>query len=209
VCIAKDASGIIYQWVVPPERTFFTMAVIRLLAFRGTGGFHSPKYKSLPGLLKAGHVGIQFENDPVIYGFHPSPAAEAAAGSEDALLERLLEYEPQEGTLQDDTAIFRQAHELSHQGERTIVWVLSQQISDNDYQTIKAAATKWYTDGEMTAPYNLPKRDGSFAPNQYNCATFLKVLGVNIPTDNGKIAVYIETMKAAGATQWYPPHANL
>lgn len=118
---------------------------------------------------------------------------------------QLLEYEPQEGKLQNDTAIFRRAHDLSQQGERTTVWVLSLQVSDAEYQAIKTAIEKWYTDETMTAQYNLPKRDGTFAPGEYNCATFPDVLGIDIPTENGRIAVYIEAMKAAGATQWFPP----
>jgi len=116
------------------------MPSIQILAFRGTGGFYNPKYQSLPGLIKAGHVGFKFEDDPSIYGFHPSNKAEEQAGGEDNLLELLLGHEAQEGVLQDDTSIFRQAHNLHGAGERTKVWVLEQSFSEDDYREIKQKA---------------------------------------------------------------------
>lgn len=177
------------------------MPTIQLIAFRGTGGFRNPRYRPLPGLIKAGHVGIQLEDDPIIYGFHPSPAAESALGSEDALLARLIAGEPQAGTLQDDTAIFEQAHRLSQQGERTTVWRLEINVTDEAYPPILSSVREWYND-RRTSKYSLPKRDGSFEAGTYNCATFPKVLGIQIPSENGRLAVYIEAMKAAGATPW-------
>ena len=179
------------------------MPVIRIIAFRGTGGFRNPKYKSLPGLIKAGHVGIQFEDDPMIYGFHPSHQAEEEAGGEDKLLNLLLQHEAQEGVLQDDTAIFRQAARLRQDGERTQVWALDQEVSDDVYEKIKQLTIQWYTE-EKVFQYNLPDREGNFNPNEYNCAVFPKLLGIEIPLDNGKIYLYIEKMIALGASEWQP-----
>ncbi|MEO1164886.1 MAG: hypothetical protein AAFV98_13935 [Chloroflexota bacterium] len=179
------------------------MPVIQIFAFRGTGGFQNPKYKSLPGLIKAGHVGIKFENDPVIYGFHPSLKAQEDVGGEDKLLNLLLQHEPQEGILQDDTAIFLQAKKLSESGARTAVWVLDREVDDEAYETIKQQTIQWYTDGKVFQ-YNLPKRDGSFNSNEYNCAVFPKLLGIDIPLDNGKVYLYIEKMIELGASEWQP-----
>jgi len=174
---------------------------IQIIAFRGTGGFYNPKYKSLPALIKAGHVGIKFEDDPQIYGFHPSHEAEQNAGGEDNLLELLLEHEPQEGILQDDTAIFILANKLHQSGERTKVWVLEQSVDDELYRQIKDTAIKWYNEKKVFQ-YNLPDRNGNFNNNEYNCAIFPKLLGINLPLDNGKVYLYIEKMIELGAGEW-------
>lgn len=112
-------------------------------------------------MIKAGHVGIKFEDDPIIYGFHPSLKAEEKAGGEDNLLNLLLQHEPQEGVLQDDTAIFLQANTLNQSGERTKVWVLDREVSDESYEEIKQRTIQWYADGKVFQ-YNLPNSDGSF-----------------------------------------------
>lgn len=179
------------------------MPKIQIIAFRGTGGFYNPKYQSLPGLLKAGHVGFKFEDDPIIYGFHPSSKAEEQAGGEDKLLEALLSHEPQEGVLQDDTAIFVQAYQKHQTGERTKVWVLEQSVSDDEYQKIKQETMQWYNSGKVFM-YNLPQRDGTFNENEYNCAVFPKLLNITIPLDNGKVYEYIEKMIELGASEWQP-----
>ena len=88
---------------------------------------------------------MKFENDATVYGFHPSSAAEKAAGSEKALLDLLLNHVAQEGSWQDDTDIFRQAYELSQTGERTKVWSLDRKLNEEDYQKILDAAKQWYT----------------------------------------------------------------
>ena len=180
------------------------MKQITIIAFRGTGGFQNPKYKSLPGLLKAGHVGFILENDSVIYGFHPSHNAEIKAGGEDNLLDLLLQHEAQEGVLQDDTSIFIQAHNLSQKGERTEVWILEQDVPDDLYEQIKETTLQWYNTGKVFQ-YNLPNGDGSFEPGEYNCAVFPKLLGIAIPLDNGKVYLYVQEMKELGATKWQAP----
>lgn len=179
------------------------MPLIQIFAFRGTGGFQNTKYKSLPGLIKAGHVGIKFEDNPIIYGFHPSLTAEEEAGGEDNLLNLLLQHEPQDGVLQDDTAIFLQANKLSQSGERTRVRVLDREVADETYEEIKQRTIQWYTDGKVFQ-YNLPNRDGSFNSDEYNCAVFPKLLGIDIPLDNGKVYLYIEKMIELGASEWQP-----
>ena len=41
---------------------------ITLIGYQGTGGFRSPRYAREPGLIKAGHVGIQCDGDDRIIG---------------------------------------------------------------------------------------------------------------------------------------------
>ncbi len=184
------------------------MPTIQIIAFRGTGGFDNPKYKQFPGLIKAGHVGIKFEDDKRIFGFHPSPKAEMEAGSEEKLLELLLQGIAQEGTLQVDTDIFVLAYQLHQQGERTEVWVIDQEYTEAQYNQIKENALKWHTDGAVWQ-YSLPNRDGTFDENEYNCAIFPKLLGIRLPIDDGKIAKYLYAMKQSGsARKWYPSQEN-
>jgi hypothetical protein len=177
------------------------MPIIQILCFRGTSGFDNPKYEHLPGLIKAGHVGIKFEGDSTIYGFHPSPKAEEDAGGEGALLDMLKEHQAQEGTWQDDTDIFIQAHNLSKQGEKTEVWVLSHELSDDEFSEIYGRSLSWYSEGKVSR-YNLPNLDGTFADGEYNCATFPKILGVELPVNNGLIRIYIAEIKKLGAKLW-------
>src|SRR5688572_7533851 len=99
------------------------MPKVSLIAFRGTGNFKSPKYRDKPGLIKAGHVGIQLEGEKRIFGFSPPAKVSEAVGGEEKLLELLLEHHPQIGTVQDDTEIFELAYQLHQKGERTEVIV--------------------------------------------------------------------------------------
>lgn len=64
---------------------------------------------------------------------------------------------------------------------------------------------QWYTEGKVFQ-YNLPDRDGAFNPNEYNCAVFPKLLGIDIPLDNGKVYLYVDKMIELGATEWRPTH---
>ena len=62
---------------------------------------------------------------------------------------------------------------------------------------------QWYNDGRVFQ-YNLPNHDGKFEPNEYNCAVFPKLIGIDIPLENGKVYEYVEKMKELGATKWQP-----
>jgi hypothetical protein len=79
---------------------------IYLLAFRGIGNLDNPE-NTEHGLIKVGHVGIQFEDDPRIFGFSPSEEAVEQAGGEMMLIEKLMEYQAQPGTVKDGQTIFR------------------------------------------------------------------------------------------------------
>jgi hypothetical protein len=177
---------------------------IYLMGFRGTGNFKSPKYRDKPGLIKAGHVGIQLEGDGRIFGFSPPPEISASVGGEEKLIEMLLEHIAQPGTVQDDTAIFELAYQLNQQGERTEVLSLELEVSIEAFEDIKQQLLEWY-DTQRTSLYNLPFEDGTFREGECNCAIFPNLIGVQIPTKNGNLRHYLEVMLEEGAVLWQPP----
>jgi hypothetical protein len=178
-----------------------------LIGFRGTG-FRTQKYQSEPGLVKAGHVGFAFEEDPsTIYGFHPTRVAEQSAGGEQSLIDLLKEHQKQRGSIQIDTLIFERANELFNAGEldgQTEVWLLIREVSQEEYNRIRQTVLKWYQE-QTDFWYNFPDINGQFsAPDEYNCAVFPAMLGIESPTENGLIRKYIEAMRDAGAIRWSP-----
>ena len=73
------------------------MKNIYLIGFRGTS-FQDPQYTQEPTLIRAGHVGIAFEDDlDLILGFHPTVEAIENIGGDEAAIEWLKENEPLEG----------------------------------------------------------------------------------------------------------------
>ncbi len=181
------------------------MPVIQLLAFRGTGGIlnqNSPYFESEPGLIRAGHVGLQGVIEDKIIGFSPAPEAIKSAGSEQKLLDMLVrKHQAQVGQLQDDTAIFNRAYELIDETHRrTTVWMLDVEVSQETIERL----IKWYNE-KYTALYNLPERQPpEFEDNEYNCATFPAKLDVPVPARTGKLQLFIKYMIEKGAVQWEP-----
>ena len=142
------------------------MPVIQIVAFRGAGGLFNEDhthYKE-PGLIRAGHVGLQGVIAGQIIGFSPTPEAAEKLGGEAKLLEALGQYLAQSGRLQDDTAIFRRAHELADKTNgRTTVWEMDVEISEETLQLIR----EWYN-SKRTALYNLPRQTPpQFSENEY------------------------------------------
>lgn len=183
------------------------MKTITIVAFRGTG-FRRQKYKTEPALIRAGHVGFIFEDEPeTIYGFHPSSKAVDSAGSIEEVIERLKKHERQPGTVQKDTAVFHRAYELAGQGEldqRTEVYQLTYEVEDDIYQRSRKMVLELYqTQKEIW--YNFPYEDGTFADGEYNCAIFPKHAGIPIPSENGLVNKYIKAMQEQEATLWSPP----
>jgi hypothetical protein len=181
------------------------MPKVSVIGFRGTGNFKSPKYRDKPGLIKAGHVGIQLEGDKRIFGFSPAPKVIEAVGGEDKLLELLLEHNAQIGTIQDDTTIFELAYQLHQKGERTEVIVWEQDLTEKEFEAIQNDLLDWF-ESQKTYLYNLPFEDGTFEKDQCNCAIFPKLLGITIPSENGNLRVYLETMREKGAKLWQAPN---
>ena len=176
---------------------------IKLIGYQGTGGFRDPRYADEPGLIKAGHVGVQCTGDSRIFGFHPTAAAVAAAGSLEALIQQLKRHVPQPGAVFDDTAVFFRAYELAQQGERTTVWQLPIDLPETEAVQIYQALLDAF---EMQQPfiYNFPFEDGTFNMDEYNCAVFPHSLGIPLPSFDGRLSVYIPQMIEKGATLWIP-----
>jgi hypothetical protein len=179
------------------------MKYIRLLAFRGTG-FRSLEFHHEPALIRAGHVGIMFEGEDIIYGFHPTHQAVIDAGGEEAILRNLRDHVRQHGCLQDDTSIFLRAKELAEQGSHTNVYELVYEVSIEEFEQILRRTRDLYeTKDEFW--YNFPHHDlGGFAPNEYNCSTFPSLLGIHIPSESGVVHIFIEAMQKLGAVEWQP-----
>jgi hypothetical protein len=178
------------------------MKKIYLLGFRGTG-FADPQYATEPALIRAGHVGIAFEDDPpLILGFHPTEAEIARVGGEEAAIEWLKENEPLDGALQADYAIFARAYALSQAGARTEVWQMVLEVPDEEYERIRAVATRWYTEGTVFT-YTFPVRGQLPGSDRDNCATFPRRLGLPIPEPSGQLTKYVAELEKA-AERWSP-----
>ena len=92
------------------------MKIITIVAFRGTG-FRRSAYQNEPALIRAGHVGMIFEDEPnTIYGFHPTEQAVEDAGGTENLIQLLKQHVRQPGTVQIDTDIFVRAYETRTRG---------------------------------------------------------------------------------------------
>jgi hypothetical protein len=153
-------------------------------------------------LIRAGHVGIAFEDDlGLILGFHPTPNAIESVGGEDAAIEWLKENEPLDGCLQDDTEIFKRAALLSLQGARTSVWQVVIEPGDM-YERIREETIKWYNEARIFT-YAFPVRGQQPAPDRDNCATFPRRLGLPLPEHTGQLTQYMLALEALGS-RWTP-----
>jgi len=178
------------------------MKRITLIGFRGTS-FQIPEYQNEPALIRAGHVGFAFEDEPdLILGFHPTPEAIEAIGGEEAAIEWLKENEPLDGALQDDFSIFVRAYELHQQGARTEVWQISIELPDAEYKRIRLQALQWYTE-KTVFTYAFPQRGYPPLPDQDNCATFPRRLALPLPEQTGQLVRYVAVLESEG-TRWKP-----
>lgn len=178
------------------------MKRISLIGFEGTG-FRNPRYQGEPGLIRAGHVGIAFEGeDRQIYGFHPSPEAILREGGEAEVLRLLINAGSIEGTVRADRAIFERAAELSEIGARTEVWQIEVDVSDEEFERIRAQMLEWYN-AQKSFQYAFPRRDVPLTDDKDNCATFPRRLGLPLAESTGRLSWYIEAMMSKG-NQWKP-----
>lgn len=119
-------------------------------------GFRIPECKNEPALIRAGHVGFAFEDEPVfIFGFHPISEALEAVGGEEAAIEWLKESKSLDGTLQADRSIFVRAYELHQPGARTEVWQITLELPDKEYERVRAQTLQWYTE-KIVFTYAFP-----------------------------------------------------
>jgi len=178
------------------------MKKIYLLGFRGTS-FQAIEYKQESALIRAGHVGFAFEDEPdFIFGFHPTPEAVEAVGGEEAAIELLKENEPLDGALQADRAIFVRAFDLHQGGARTEVWQITLELTDTEYEHVRAQAFQWYTE-KIVFTYAFPKRGQPPLPDRDNCATFPRRLALPLPEPTGQLTRYSLILEAQG-TRWKP-----
>ena len=176
------------------------MKNVYLVGFRGTG-FRNEKHKDEPLLIRAGHVGFYFEDDPnLIFGFHPTEQAVSAIGNDREVINWLKNHRMLEGTLHDDTAIFRRAYELAQSGAPTDVWQIAIPVQNNDFNRIREQAEQWYNDGKVFM-YSFPPAEPK--TDRDNCATFPRRLGLPLPETTGNLREYIPAIQINGE-RWAP-----
>jgi hypothetical protein len=168
---------------------------IRVLAFRGIGT-HREAARQEAGLIRVGHVGVQFEESDIIYGFHPTAKAVAAIGGIDKAIAHLKAGGTLMGTVQDDTAIFERARTLSVIYKRSVVWQIDYTLSDADYARIRRQVLGWYA-RRTPFLYGFARVGGSD-----NCATFLRRLrGLPLPHGANWLELYVRELRKS-ARRW-------
>jgi filamentous hemagglutinin len=176
------------------------MKYVYLVGFRGTG-FRSERYQDEPLLIRAGHVGFYFEDEPGrIFGFHPTEQAVNAVGDDQAVINWLKRHRVLEGRLHNDTAIFHRAYELAQSGALTVVWQMAIPLEDKRYDQIREQAEQWYNDNRVFM-YSFPPAEPK--ADRDNCATFPRKLGLPLPESTGNLREYIPALQANGEL-WSP-----
>ncbi|MEM9950224.1 MAG: hypothetical protein AAF846_01380 [Chloroflexota bacterium] len=179
------------------------MPIIQVVIFRGTGGVYNVDhpYCGEPALVRAGHVGVIGVIKDKIIGFHPTPDATEALGSEKLLLNALKDKVPQPSCLQDDSRYFERAYQLRDATNgRTAVYMYEVEISDKTFDEIRT----WYNEGKE-ALYNFPNDDGQFEDKQSNCAMFwVEWFNIPLPERTGKIRRLTEKMRIEEYDLWHP-----
>jgi hypothetical protein len=105
-------------------------------------------------------------------------------------------------SLSADYAIFARAYALSQAGARTEVWQMVLEVPDEEYERIRAVATRWYTENTVFT-YAFPVRGQHPASDRDNCATFPRRLGLPIPEPSGQLTKYVAELGKA-AERWSP-----
>lgn len=187
------------------------MKRVFLVGFRG-GGFRNSVFAQEDPLIKAGHVGLFFENEKgLIYGFHPTAEASAAVGGEKNLIEKLKNHEVVDGCLQNDTHIFERAQELyvkikngtidlpeitQDRSDQFEVWMYEIELPDNEFERVRQLVTQWYNE-QTRFNYTFPHQQLNVEWD--NCVTFPRRLNLPILGDSGQIQACVEVFKAKGA----------
>lgn len=189
------------------------MKRIRTLVFQGVGGL--PGYEAEEDLIRLGHAGQQFidEPDPVIYCFRPTDEVAQAYGS--TLAAHLKAGNPVPGKLYDDHRVFHRAYELSltrdparfieEDADRLVVYEITHEFDDETYQRIRSAVLEWYNEADSTLQYKLPPP----TDQADNCATSFRRVGIPCyeHIHKGQLARYIDLLKhdtSLGARPWHP-----
>jgi hypothetical protein len=209
--VLRPAGGVIRSAVdtlvkpdTPPAGT-----QVKIIGFRGTG-FRDPTYVNEHPLIRAGHVGISFDDGATVYGFQPSEAAARQYG--DDLLSVLRDNVSVEGQVFDDTLTFLRANELASRGARTRVYEMSIDVGHEEFARIQASVAAQLDNPALTQTrYMFPPRtpEGlpmSMPPGCANCATFPRELGIPIPEETGQLSRYIDELKQLGTLWQHKPY---
>jgi hypothetical protein len=186
-----------------------------IIAFQGCDDISG--YENARLIIKFGHVGIQFidePDDPIIYGFGPTKAVIKRYG--DALGPHLEEGNAVPGNFYDDTDVFYEAIELERVRDETkftdprdknrlIVYQIEHQFSDEDYTAIRNEILSWYN--ESVVPSTLYKL-APVTENADNCATVYQTFGIEsyIDIHHGFVGTYIRSvfMQIPSGARWNP-----
>jgi hypothetical protein len=176
------------------------MKRVYLIGFRGTG-FRNERYKDESLLIRAGHVGFYFEDEPDrIFGFHPTEQAANAVGDDVDVINWLKHHRVLEGALHNDSATFHRAYELAQSDAPTDVWQMAMPLEDNRYDQIREQAQQWYNDNRAFM-YSFPPAESK--ADRDNCATFPRKLGLPLPESTGNLREYIPALQTNGKL-WSP-----
>ena len=191
-----------------------------LLGFRGAG--RNPIAQGEHPLIQVGHVGVSIDGGSTIYGFWPHGDASRQVTGEGISTLDFLKFGGRradtrdlgnvpssggaiQGYLQNDTAVFVRAYELSQQGAPTNVHNWVQHIDDINLSRLQAEITRYQTGNPITSWYNFPPRNSNVAMpiNCNNCATYPRRFGLQLPESSGNLKVYIPALEAVGVP-WKP-----
>lgn len=171
------------------------MKNVYLVGFRGAG-FRNKQYQNEPLLIRAGHVGFYFEDEPErIFGFHPTVEAVNSIGDDAEVIEWLKHHRVLEGTIHDDTLIFHYADELARSDAPTSVWQMAIPLETERYEYIRTQTEQWYNDQKVFL-YSFPPAEPK--TDRDNCATFPRRLGLPLPESTGNLREYIPALQATG-----------
>jgi hypothetical protein len=169
---------------------------LRILAFRGIGA-RNPAHAAYPGLVRVGHVGVQFADGAPIYGFHPTLQAVVGIGGAARAIEHLRARGTLMGAVQDDTAIFVLARTLSVTYKRSMVWTVTYDVGDADFDMMHGRIIDWY---QSRKPFLYGFAGAARASD--NCATFLQRLGaLPLPFGANQLEIYVRELRKR-ATVW-------
>jgi hypothetical protein len=173
------------------------VSIVYLIGFQGVG--IRPQYQQEHGLILLGHVGIAFAgNLQQILGFHPTVEALSQFDPPQSILQALRNRTVVDGCLQDDTAIFQRAYELSQHEPRLTVWQMPISLEAKQFEQVQLQAHLWY-EQKTIFPYGLPATQQTWD----NCATFPRHLNLPLPETTGHLYLYIAALKARGIA-WQP-----
>jgi hypothetical protein len=185
--------------------------IIAIVGFRGTGLSYSEYAEENP-LIHYGHVGVQFEEDSIVYGFHPTNKIVRSLGGIERFRDRMVGRIPVPGSIQDDRGIFTTAYNLSinrsdefklREPDRLVVYTIGIRYPIDKYTPIREHVKLCYSD-QTSFPYLFSPitRDDPFD----NCATVWRQFGMEIPEfafHEGSMTKYVALIAENGGL-WLP-----